>query len=95
MVELSMSAITGIKDAEHEGFIAGTLYSQGWNITLRALDCDDIIQALTHVRDQKPILLLATDLDGLTVARVAEFRAQGFTVFSFRLSPTLLSIQGV
>lgn len=94
MVELSMSAITGIKDAEHEGFIAGTLYSQGWNITLRALDCDDIIQALTHVRDQKPILLLATDLDGLTVARVAEFRAQGFTVFLFSSQPHLAEYSG-
>ena len=94
MVELSMSAITGIKDAEHEGFIAGTLYAQGWNITLRALDCDDIIQALTHVRDQKPILLLATDLDGLTVSKVAEFRSQGFTVFLFSSQPQLSEYAG-
>jgi hypothetical protein len=87
MVELSMTAITGIKDAEHEGFIAGTLYAQGWNITLRALDCDDIVNALTEIREQKPILLLATDLDGLTVSKIAHFRSQGFTVFLFSSQP--------
>ena len=54
MVNISTSAITGIRDPEREGFIASTLFSQGWNITLRALDFDDIWKRCQSVPTEKP-----------------------------------------
>ena len=87
MVELSLVAITAMKDAQQEGFIASTLYSQGWNITQRALDCDDLIASLNQVVEPKPVLLLSTDLPGLTHTTIAEFRSRGFTLFLFAANP--------
>lgn len=87
MVDYSHSAITGIKDAVHESFIASTLYSQGWNITSRTLDFSDLNVALTKAQEPKPILLISTDLDGVTPQGLAELRSRGFTLFLFSAHP--------
>jgi hypothetical protein len=39
MSELEMpTVITAIANSEAEGFVAGTLYAQGWNVVFRAID---------------------------------------------------------
>ena len=32
------TVITAIANSEAEGFVAGTLYAQGWNVVFRAID---------------------------------------------------------
>ena len=81
--EVVNSAITGIRDPEREGFLASTLFSQGWNITLRALDFDAISQLCTAAAPEKATIILATDLEGLTPASIAELKSRGYPVFLF------------
>jgi len=39
MSELEMpTVITAIANPEVEGFVAGTLFAQGWNVVFRAID---------------------------------------------------------
>ena len=83
MGEVANSAITGIRDPEREGFIASTLFSQGWNITLRALDFDQIDQLCSKEAADKATIILATDLEGLTPAAIAELKSRGYPVFLF------------
>lgn len=83
MVNISTSAITGIRDPEREGFIASTLFSQGWNITLRALDFDDIWKRCQSVPTEKPTLILSTDLEGINQPQLRELKSEGFTIFLF------------
>ncbi len=83
MGDVSLAAITAIKDAEQEGFIAGTLHAQGWNITHRVLDFGDLQIALSHCSQPLPILLISLDLAGFSASHIAEFRSRGFTVFLF------------
>ena len=83
MGEVANSAITGIRDPEREGFIASTLFSQGWNITLRALDFDQIDQLCSKEAVDKATIILATDLEGLTPAAIAELKSRGYPVFLF------------
>jgi cellulose biosynthesis protein BcsQ len=59
-------AITAIRDPESEGFIASTLFSQGWSINFRALDCQSLIAFLKDTDSTKWVLLISTDFDGLT-----------------------------
>ena len=81
--ELQSSAITGIRDPERESFIASTLFSQGWNITLRALDFQDILQLCESALNEKPVIILGTDLKGLTPAGITQLQSFGFTLFLF------------
>lgn len=83
MAEVVCSAITGIRDPEQEGFIASTLFSQGWNITLRALNFDEIWNLCSSDAQAKATIILATDLEGLTPTSLAELKSRGYSVFLF------------
>jgi Mrp family chromosome partitioning ATPase len=76
-------AITGIRDPERESFIASTLFNQGWSITMRALDFPDILKLCEDNLDYKPTIILATDLEGLTPAGIAQLQNCGFPLFLF------------
>ena len=69
MPEISLPLIvTAIANSDLEGFIAGTLFSQGWNVIHRALD----VQSLDGFLDRPPkdrenvTLIYSPDLPGLT-----------------------------
>jgi MinD-like ATPase involved in chromosome partitioning or flagellar assembly len=81
--ELHSSAITGIRDPERESFIASTLFSQGWDITLRALDFENIVKICDTQISDKPTIILGTDLEGLNPAGIAKLRLLGFSIFLF------------
>ena len=83
MAEPIHIAFTGIRNPDSESFIAGTLFSQGWEISLRALDFPTLVERCQGVGDSKPILLLSTDLEGITPHGVHELRSKGFTLFLF------------
>jgi MinD-like ATPase involved in chromosome partitioning or flagellar assembly len=67
MSELEMpTVITAIANPEAEGFVAGTLYAQGWNVVFRAIDwasLQNYIQTNAEL-SQNALLIFATDLPG-------------------------------
>lgn len=67
MVEPQLnSAITAIRSSETEGFVASTLFSQGWSINFRALDAQSLITYANETDTMQSILLISTDCEGLT-----------------------------
>ena len=70
MSELKMpTVITAIANPEVEGFVAGTLYAQGWNVVFRAIDW---VSLQDHLNAQLPdtkdaLLIYGTDLPGASM----------------------------
>lgn len=87
MVEnISNSVATAIRGAEFEGFIAGTLFNQGWNVTFRALDVDSLLTYLDSSSSPISLLLISTDVEGLTPESLEQIRAKGVRFFLFASS---------
>ena len=67
MSELEMpTVITAIANPEAEGFVAGTLFAQGWNVVFRAIDWASLqsyLQSNTEI-SQNALLIFGTDLPG-------------------------------
>jgi len=66
------TVITAISSSETEGFIAGTLFAQGWSVIFRAIDWDSLAHFLnTHQEIAKGALLLfASDLPGISNTKI-------------------------
>jgi hypothetical protein len=67
MSELEMpTVITAIANSEAEGFVAGTLYAQGWNVVFRAIDWGSLQSYLQSNAElcQNALLIFGTDLSG-------------------------------
>jgi len=67
-------AITGIRSPDAEGFIASTLFSQGWSINFRALDSQSLLEYLREKESAHAILLLSADCEGLTPEIVSQLK---------------------
>lgn len=78
--------ITAIGDADFEGFVASSLYSQGWSITLRALDFTALESYLDKLVDRQAILIYSTDLPGLTPAGIRLIQRKILRSFGFSSS---------
>jgi len=67
MSELEMpTVITAIANPEAEGFVAGTLFAQGWNVVFRAIDwlsLQTYLQANPQI-SHNALLIFGTDLSG-------------------------------
>ena len=83
---ISNSVATAIRGAEFEGFIAGTLFNQGWNVTFRALDIASLLSSLESNSTPISLLLISTDVEGLTPETLEEIRATGVRFFLFASS---------
>ncbi len=70
-------AVTGVRDAEFEGFVASALYEQGWNVLFRALDFQSLTSYLESESADKPLIILSTDCEGLSPAGLELLRDQG------------------
>jgi len=73
MSELEMpTVITAIASSDTEGFIAGTLFAQGWSVVFRAIDWDSLERYMSanHEVSRGALLLFASDLPGITKAKV-------------------------
>ena len=67
MSELVMpTVITAIANPEAEGFVAGTLYAQGWNVVFRAIDWGSLQSYLQAHAElcKNALLIFGTDLPG-------------------------------
>ena len=71
MSELEMpTVITAIPSSETEGFIAGTLFAQGWSVVFRAIDWDSLERFINANKElaQGALLLFSPDLPGISKA---------------------------
>ena len=60
-----LSVVTAIKDPEFEAMVAGTLFSQGWNVIFRALDVASLESFLATSTESKPLLIYSSDVSDL------------------------------
>jgi len=77
------SVATAIRSAEFEGFLAGTLFNQGWSVTLRALDIDSLLSYIDSNPTALSLLLISTDVEGLTPESIREIENRGIKYFLF------------
>ena len=73
MSELEMpTVITAISSAETEGFIAGTLFAQGWSVVFRAIDWESLEHFIKTNQDMArgAILIFGSDLPGVSKAKI-------------------------
>ena len=77
------SVATAIRGAEFEGFVAGTLFSQGWNVTYRALDIESLLTHLDSAAHAISLLLISTDVEGLTPDNLHKISKRGIKFFLF------------
>ena len=66
------TVITAISSSEAEGFIAGTLFAQGWSVVFRAIDWDSLEQFINTNQEitHEALLLFGSDLPGITKAKL-------------------------
>lgn len=86
MAEIELPAvITAIANSDLEGFVAGTLYGQGWSVIYRALDTSSLELFLESMAcDGKSILLIySPDLPGISPESVVAYQEQVRQVIGF------------
>ena len=79
MSELEMpTVITAISSSETEGFIAGTLFTQGWSVVFRAIDWTSLERFISANQDVAggALLLFASDLPGISKEKVDSITPQ-------------------
>lgn len=79
-------ALTAIRSPEAEGFIASTLFSQGWNINFRALDSQSLLAFIQEEDSSQSVLLISTDCEGLTQEILSQLRKLIAKVILFQAS---------
>ena len=79
------TVITAIASATTEGFIASTLFAQGWSVVFRAIDIDSLENFIHHnsERAETAMLIFAPDLLGLTRERIDEITLRVKQVVGF------------
>ena len=90
MPEISLPLIvTAIANSDLEGFIAGTLFSQGWNVIHRAVDVQSLDSFLDRTSEdrEKITLIYSPDLPGLTSEWVASHHGLFRQVIGFSKDP--------
>lgn len=73
MSELEMpTVITAISSSETEGFIAGTLFAQGWSVVFRAIDWESLERFVENNQQiaKNALLLYASDLPGISKSAI-------------------------
>jgi hypothetical protein len=88
MSELEMpTVITAIANPEAEGFVAGTLYAQGWNVVFRAIDWGSLQSYLTSnsAISANALLIYGTDLPGASKQLVDGLQSSVRQVIGFSI----------
>ena len=80
------TVITAISSSDVEGFVAGNLFAQGWSVVFRAIDCDSLDRYISANPDiaKGALLLFASDLPGISPAKVAEISGRVRQSIGFR-----------
>ena len=91
MSELEMpTVITAIANPEVEGFVAGTLYAQGWNVIFRAIDWSSLrayCEANAAIASNV-LLIHGNDLPGISKKAVNELQTSVRQVIGFSIPNT-------
>ena len=83
------AVVTAIRSAEFEGFVASTLFHEGWSVSYRALDIHTLLTFLESNSNSVSLVLMSTDFEGLTRESLELIKSQGMRFFLFT-SPTSL-----
>lgn len=86
MAEIALPiVVTAIANSDVEGFVAGTLFSQGWNVVFRALDFDSLSRFIESdlTANRNIVIVFSPDLPGISANAVASFQAQVRQVVGF------------
>ena len=72
------TVITAISSSETEGFVAGTLFTQGWSVIFRAIDWASLEHFVSTNQDaaRGALLLFASDLPGISKEKVDSITPQ-------------------
>lgn len=79
MAEIALpTVVTAIANPELEGFIAGTLYSQGWNVVFRALDLGSLTTFLDAdaKRSSNVVVIYSPDLPGISPKAISSWHGR-------------------
>lgn len=90
MPEIALPLIvTAIANSDLEGFVAGTLFSQGWNVMYRALDAESLTTYLQKFAKESEdiILIYSPDLSGISPTLIANYVGILRQVVGFALDP--------
>ena len=90
MAEIALPFIvTAIANSELEGFVAGTLFSQGWNVIYRALDAHSLDSFLEqHLKERENVILIySPDLPGLSPDLIASQHGSLRQIIGFSQNP--------
>ncbi|MFZ2228069.1 MAG: hypothetical protein WA090_09660 [Candidatus Nanopelagicaceae bacterium] len=91
MAEIALPLIvTAIANSELEGFVAGTLFSQGWSVIHRALDAHSLSNYLQTFsgESENVILIYSPDLSGLLPNSIADLQGVLRQVVGFASDPS-------
>lgn len=102
MSELEMpTVITAISSSKDEGFIAGTLFAQGWSVVFRAIDWDCLEEFIQSNQDisKGALLLFASDLPGISKDKVDSLATKirqsiGFSTTDLKVD-SLVDLHGI
>ncbi len=77
--------VTAIARAEVEGFIASTLFAQGWSVVFRAIDWQSLEEFVTEksMDLSSTLLIYGSDLPGITKERVNQLSSKFNQVIGF------------
>ena len=82
--------VTAIARAEVEGFIASTLFAQGWSVVFRAIDWQSLEEFVTEKSTDlsSTLLIYGSDLPGITKEKVNQLSSKFNQVISFATNTT-------
>jgi len=86
MAEIALPVVvTAIANSELEGFVAGTLFSQGWNVIYRSLDIDSLTNFIDSDLDQSRnvVLVYSPDLPGISPDIISKLQGKVRQIVGF------------
>lgn len=92
MAEIALPVVvTAIANPELEGFVAGTLFSQGWNVVFRALDVASLTNFVESDSSQSGniVLVYSPDLPGISPETVSSFHGRVRQIVGFSANPEM------
>lgn len=90
MAEIALPVvITAIADASTEGFIASSLFGQGWSVVYRALDAQSLATYLDTTKEilRDAVLIYSPDLPGITTIQIHDYQRLFRQVVGFSNNP--------
>lgn len=75
--------ITAIADPEFESLVSSALYSQGWNVIARAMDLNELQEALGSRSESHILIIYSSDLPGADPNKIGALSSKFVRTFGF------------